>query len=136
MILIRKLLDTIFDLFYIVSMQSRRNGKCDPLGEFETLVLMAVLRLDGDAYGMRIHQELEDRGGRLCSYGALYTTLDRLEQKGYVSSSVGEPTPERGGRAKKYFKIDSAGKAALRQSYEATRRMAQGIEPQLGGASW
>lgn len=117
-------------------MQSRRNGSCDPLGEFETLVLMAVLRLGGDAYGMRIHQELETRGGRRCSYGALYTTLDRLEQKGYVSSSVGEPTPERGGRAKKFIRIDSLGKAALRQSYRATRRMAEGIETQLGGEAW
>lgn len=114
-------------------MQSRRNVKCDPLGEFEALVLMAVLRLEGDAYGMRIHQELKNQGGRLCSYGALYTTLDRLEQKGYVSSSVGEPTPERGGRAKKYFKVDGAGKAALSQSYQATLRMAEGMEPLLGG---
>jgi PadR family transcriptional regulator PadR len=115
-------------------MQSRRNQNCDPLGEFEALVLMAVLRLGDDAYGMRIHVELEDRAGRRSSYGALYTTLDRLEQKGYVSSSVGEPTPERGGRAKKYFKLDNLGKAALRQSYRATRRMAEGMEPQLGGA--
>jgi PadR family transcriptional regulator PadR len=121
--------------FYIVSMQSRRNEKRDPLGEFETLVLMAVVRLQDDAYGMRIHREIETLAERRCSYGALYTTLDRLEQKGYVSSSVGEPTPERGGRAKKFFKIDSAGKAALRQSYAATQRMAQGIESQLGGAS-
>jgi PadR family transcriptional regulator PadR len=117
-------------------MQSRRNSKCDPLGEFETLVLMAVMRLEADAYGMRIHRELETRGGRRCSYGALYTTLDRLEQKGYVSSTVGEPTPERGGRAKKFFKIDSLGRTALRQSYGATRRMAEGMETQLGGASW
>jgi PadR family transcriptional regulator PadR len=97
---------------------------------------MAVLRLEGDAYGMRIHQEIETRARRRCSYGALYTTLERLEQKGYVSSSVGEPTPERGGRAKKFFRIDGLGRAALRQSYLATRRMAEGIEPQFGGASW
>jgi len=122
-------------LFYLVSMQSRKNEKCDPLGEFETLVLLAVVRLQNDAYGMRIHQELETRAERQCSYGALYTTLDRLEQKGYVSSSVGEPTPERGGRAKKFFRIESAGKAALRQSCGATRRMVQGIEAQLGGVS-
>ena len=123
-------------MFYIVTMQSRRNQKPGPLGEFETLVLMAVLRLEDDAYGMRIHQELETRAGRRCSYGALYTTLDRLEQKGYVSSCIGEPTAERGGRAKKFFKMDSLGKAALQQSFRATQRMAQGIEPQLGGASW
>lgn len=117
-------------------MKSRTNQKCDPLGEFETLVLMAVLRLEEEAYGMRIHEVLENRAGRRCSYGALYTTLDRLEQKGYVSSSMGEPTAERGGRAKKYFKIDNLGRAALRQSVQATRRMADGIDLGLGGASW
>jgi PadR family transcriptional regulator PadR len=117
-------------------MQSRKNAKHDTLGEFEALVLMAVIRLEDEAYGMRIHHEIETRAERRCSYGALYTTLDRLEQKGYVSSRIGEPTPERGGRAKKFFKIDSAGKAALRESYGATRRMSEGIEPQLGGASW
>ena len=106
------------------------------MGEFEALVLMAVLRLENEAYGMRIHAELEQRAGRRCSYGALYTTLDRLELKGYVSSRIGEPTPERGGRAKKYFSLDGAGRAALSQSYQATRRMAQGLEPHLGGAAW
>jgi len=128
-------LDKHYDLFYFVSMQTRRNGSHDSLGEFEALVLMAVLRLGRDAYGMRIHDELENRAKRSCSYGALYTTLDRLEQKGYVSSSIGEPTPERGGRAKKYFKVDNMGKAALRQSVQATQRMAEGMEL-LGGASW
>ncbi len=109
-------------------MQSRVNRVNESLGEFETLVLMAVLRLERDAYGMRVHDELESRAGRRCSYGALYTTLDRLEQKGYLSSWVGEPTSERGGRAKRYFKIESTGKAALRHSYRATQRMAEGIE--------
>lgn len=122
------------DIYYIVSMQSRINKEIDPLGEFETLVLMAVLRLGEEAYGMRIHEELENRARRRCSYGALYTTLDRLQQKGYVSSSVGESTPERGGRAKKYFKLDSLGKSALRQSYGTTMRMARGLGPLLGGA--
>ena len=95
---------------------------------------MAVLRLGNSAYGMRIHEEIETRARRRCSYGALYTTLDRLEQKNYVSSSIGEPTPERGGRAKKYFTVENMGKAALRHSYRATRRMAEGIEPQFGCA--
>ncbi|HLX85347.1 MAG TPA: helix-turn-helix transcriptional regulator [Terriglobales bacterium] len=117
-------------------MQSRTNGKPEPLGEFEALVLMAVLRLGSDAYGMRIHHELETTAGRRCSLGALYTTLDRLETKGYVSSHVGEPTSERGGRAKKFFEIRATGAAALKQSYAATLRMARGIEPLLGGASW
>ena len=121
------IVDKRLNLFYFVSMQSRRNDRGDSLGEFEALVLMAILRLGDDAYGMRIHEELETRARRRSSYGALYTTLDRLEKKGYVSSSVGEPTPERGGRAKKYFKIDNLGKSALRQSYEGMQRMAEGI---------
>jgi len=108
--------------------------KLEPLGEFEALVLMAVLRLGADAYGMRIHQEIEERAGRRSSYGALYTTLDRLEDKGYVSSRVGDPTPERGGRAKKYFKVEANGFSALRSAYSATIAMSRGIEPLLGGA--
>jgi len=106
----------------------------DPLGEFETLVLMAILRLGDAAYGMRIHLELQERADRRCSLGALYTTLDRLQEKGYVSSWVGEATPERGGRAKKYFQLSAHGASALRQAYSATRRMAAGLEPQLGDA--
>jgi PadR family transcriptional regulator, regulatory protein PadR len=114
-------------------MQSRKNHepKPEPLGEFEQLVLMAILRVGENAYGMRIHQEIENRGKRHCSYGALYTTLDRLEEKGYVSSRLGEPTAERGGRAKKYFQLKALGQAALSQSYGATKRMAKGIEPLL-----
>jgi len=132
----RTCLTGICHFFYIVSMQSRKNRaqQFHPLGEFETLVLLAILRLGDDAYGMRIHQEIQSRAGRNSSLGALYTTLDRLEQKGYVSSWVGDPTAERGGRAKKYFEIKAPGQLALRRSYEATRRMAKGLEPQLGGA--
>jgi PadR family transcriptional regulator, regulatory protein PadR len=115
-------------------MQSRKNHKYDPLGEFEALVLMATMRLSNDAYGMRIHREIEERASRRCSFGALYTTLDRLEEKGYVSSRIGEKTAERGGRAKKYFRITAAGSAALKESYSATLHMAQGLESILGGA--
>jgi DNA-binding PadR family transcriptional regulator len=123
-------------IYYIVSMQGRRKEAkhYDPLGEFETLVLLAILQLGQDAYGMRIHIELEERAERHSSYGALYTTLDRLEQKGYLSSYTGDPTPERGGRAKKYFQIEAAGEAALKQSVAAIRRMTKGLEL-LGGAS-
>ena len=93
---------------------------------------MAVVRLGNDAYGMRIHNELEMTARRRCSFGSLYTTLDRLESKGYIASKVGDPTPERGGRAKKFFRLRAAGESALRQSYAATRRMATGIEQLLG----
>jgi PadR family transcriptional regulator PadR len=118
-------------------MQSRRNkAKYDPLGEFETLVLMAILRIGPDnAYGVRVHLEIEERAKRRVALGALYTTLDRLERKGFVSSRVGEATEVRGGRAKKYFKVEAHGAAALRHAYQATVEMARGIEPLLGGAS-
>lgn len=95
---------------------------------------MAILRLGGDAYGVRIHQEIEQRAKRRVSIGALYTTLERLENKGYVSSWVGDSTPERGGRAKKFFKVLAAGASALRSAYSATIEMARGIEPLLEGA--
>lgn len=109
-------------------------GSKDWLGEFEQVVLLAVLRLRGDAYGFRVQQEIQQRSGRTCSLGALYTTLDRLEKKGFVSSWVGEPTPERGGRAKKYFKVEASGELALKQSYAANQSMVAGLEPLLGGA--
>jgi DNA-binding PadR family transcriptional regulator len=95
---------------------------------------MAVLRLKDEAYGVRIHFEIEQRARRKVSLGALYTTLDRLEAKGYVSSRVGESTPERGGRAKKFIKLEAHGASALRSAYSATMEMARGIEPLLGGA--
>ena len=104
------------------------------LGEFEQHVLWAVLRLDENAYGMTIHQEIQERAHRVISLGAIYTTLDRLEEKGLISSRVGDPTPERGGRAKKFFKIEGSGAAALKESYEATQRMARGLVPKLEGA--
>ena len=108
-------------------------GSRDWLGEFEQLVLWALLRLGDNAYGVRIHQEIQERTGRTCSFGALYTTLDRLEDKGFASSRVGEPTPTRGGRAKKYFKLEAPGAVALQQAYNATAAMARGLEPLLGG---
>jgi len=105
----------------------------DWLGEFEQIVLLAVLRLGTNAYGFSVQQEIQHRIGRTCSVGALYTTLDRMEQKGFVSSWTGEPTPERGGRAKKYFKVEGPGETALRHSYAATASMVAGLEPVLGG---
>ncbi len=86
------------------------------LGEFERAVLLAVARLDDNAYGMRIRQELESRLKRTVSIGAVYTTLDRMQDKGFVSSRLGEPTAERGGRAKKFFKVEAPGIKALEHS--------------------
>ena len=102
----------------------------DWLGEFEQLVLFAVLQLD-DAYGARIRQEIERRTGRAVSAGAVYTTLERLEARGLLTSSWGEPTPERGGKRKRYYALRPAGRQALTRSWNAVRAMARGVAPKL-----
>lgn len=99
-----------------------------PLGEFEQLVLLALIRLGADAYGVSIGQDIADRTGRDVSLGAVYKTLERLEDKGLVSSRIGEPTPERGGRRKKHYQLLAAGQRAVRESLTALRRMTEGIE--------
>jgi DNA-binding PadR family transcriptional regulator len=101
------------------------------LGDFEQLLLFAILRLKDDAYGATIRQEIEERAGRFVSAGAIYTALDRLESKGLVSSRVGETTPARGGRRKKYYALEPAGAEALRNSYAEIQRMAAGMGRQL-----
>jgi PadR family transcriptional regulator PadR len=93
------------------------------LGQFEELVLRALLLLQENAYGVPIRREIVERTGRDVSVGALYTTLDRLEGKGYVSSRLGDPTPERGGRAKRYFRIEAPGIRALEHSRETIASM-------------
>lgn len=97
------------------------------MGEFEQLVLLALLRLGNDAYGMEVREEIEARTGRTVSYGAVYTTLDRLEGKGFVAFRVGEATPERGGRARKYFQVSAAGREALREAREVLAVMWEGV---------
>ena len=99
------------------------------MGEFEQIVLLAILRLDREAYGMRVREEIETRTGRDVSYGAVYTTLDRLERKGWVSHQMGDPTPERGGRAKKFFRVEPAGRDALYQTRRALELMWEGVKP-------
>jgi PadR family transcriptional regulator PadR len=102
-------------------------GQRDHLGEFEQLVLLAILRLRDDAYGMRIRRELEERAGRATSIGALYLTLERLEQKGFVESKLDDATQERGGRPKRFFTVNPAGREMLRDSLKAVRSLAQGL---------
>ena len=85
----------------------------DHLGEFEQIVLLSVLRLGDEAYGVPIRREIELRAKRKVTIGALYATLDRLEAKGYLQSWFGDPTPQRGGRSKRYFKLLPAGEQAL-----------------------
>ena len=98
------------------------------LGSLEHIVLLAVLRLGDNAYGVTVRREIADRTERDISLGAAYSTLERLERKGYVTSKTGEPTAERGGRAKRYFEITPAGVAAIRVSQAAISRMANGLK--------
>ena len=98
------------------------------LGEFEQLVLLAVARLEDRGYGVSLRRELEERAGRRCSLGAVYATLDRLEAKGYVSSREGEPTAERGGRAKRLFRLEPLGVQVLLNARSTLDRMWDGLE--------
>jgi PadR family transcriptional regulator PadR len=102
------------------------------LGDFEHLVLLALLRLGPDAYGTSIRREIEAHTGRSVSVGALYTALDRLERKGYATSSLADPTPERGGRAKRYYALSPLGHKALRRSRDVIQKMWRGLEPKRG----
>src|ERR1700757_4387775 len=86
------------------------------LGDFEQVVLLAILRLRDDAYGVAIREEIRVRTDREPAPGALYTTLDRLENKGLITSRLGDPTPERGGRAKRYVKVSASGMHAVNQA--------------------
>jgi PadR family transcriptional regulator, regulatory protein PadR len=101
------------------------------LGEFEQLVLLAVLRLNERAYGVTIQEEIRRRAERDVSLGAVYKTLERLEDKGYLASYLGDPTPERGGRRKKYYTVAPIATDALRQSLRALRRMTAGLPADL-----
>jgi PadR family transcriptional regulator len=102
------------------------------LGEFEQLLLLAVMRLGRHAYGVSIRREIEERTGRAVSRGSVYISLERLETKGYLRSRVSEPTRERGGRAKRLFEVSRAGVAALRESRRSLHQMWNGLEPVLG----
>jgi DNA-binding PadR family transcriptional regulator len=103
----------------------------DALGEFEQLVMCAVLRLDDEAYGTSIREELKARAERDVSPGAIFTTLERLESRGLVTSSYGEPTPERGGRRKRFYHLTGDGRRALSRALNTFKRMARGLEPKL-----
>jgi DNA-binding PadR family transcriptional regulator len=102
-----------------------------PLGEFEQLVLLALLRLGSDAYGATVRREIQEHAGREVSISAVYTTLDRLEQKGLVRSRIGDPTPERGGRRRRHFELLPLGARSLRDAYRALSGMTAGIERRL-----
>jgi DNA-binding PadR family transcriptional regulator len=102
------------------------------IGEFEHMVLLAIMQLGDSAYGVAIMDELQDRIGRATSRGATYMTLDRMETKGLIKSRMGEPTAERGGRAKRLFTVTPAGAEAVRRSQAAYRELSKGLEGILG----
>lgn len=98
------------------------------LGEFEQVVLLAILRLAEDAYGVTIRSEIERCTGREPAPGALYTTLDRLEEKGLVRSRMADPTPQRGGRSKRYFTVTAKGVKAVTHAVRNYQRLLEGLE--------
>ncbi|HXS93396.1 MAG TPA: PadR family transcriptional regulator [Candidatus Limnocylindrales bacterium] len=102
-------------------------AKGETLGEFEHLILLAVLRLKTDAYGMRVRREIAGRTGRDVTIGAVYATLDRLEEKGLLTAKLSGPTPERGGRAKKSFTLTGAGVEAVNRSRRELESMLEGL---------
>ncbi len=101
------------------------------LGELEQLVLLALLRVGDTAYGVAVQREIAERAGRHPSFATVYSTLSRLEDKGLVHARIGEPSPERGGRRKRYFLLTGSGRRALRASLDAVRGMTRGLD-----ASW
>src|SRR5713226_4786277 len=110
-------------------------AKREFLGGFELLVLLALIRLGEDAYGGPISEAIEESSGRDVSIGSVYITLDRLERKGLVSSILGEPTAERGGRAKTYFRITAKGLREVRQSQRTLTALWRGVRQLSGGTA-
>jgi PadR family transcriptional regulator PadR len=106
--------------------------KRDQLGNFELMVILVLIRLGENAYGVPICEELETRTGRDVAIGSVYAALERLEDKGFVTSELGEPTPERGGRAKKYFHVTAKGLKEVRDTRRSLVKLWQGL-PELEG---
>ena len=109
-------------------------GTREYLGSFELMVLMALMRLGEDAYGVPIAREIEAHLGREVALGSVYATLARLEERRLVTSSLGDPTPERGGRAKRYFRITARGARQARDTRHVLTRFWEGM-PELKGGS-
>jgi DNA-binding PadR family transcriptional regulator len=108
----------------------------DHLGHFELMVLLAVMRLGEDgAYGVPISTEIEQTTGRGVAIATVYAALERLEDRGWVSSRVGESTAERGGRAKRYFRVTAKGVRRVREAKSALVKMWRGIRELQGGTT-
>jgi len=107
------------------------------IGQFEQSVLAAVLALGDNAYGVTIHARVEELSRpKRVSPGAVYATLDRLEDKGLVTSWLSEPTAERGGRSKRYYRLEVAGEVALHASVIAAKRLCEAVEQLWGADAW
>lgn len=98
-----------------------------PLAEFEFRILLTVLRCGAESYAVAVHEELQRRSRRRTAIGAVYITLDRLERKGLLASSLGDPTPERGGRAKRYYRLTRTGRTAVTEECRMMQRLWQGL---------
>jgi PadR family transcriptional regulator, regulatory protein PadR len=107
-------------------------AKGDQLGSFELMVMLALIRLGENAYGVPLCEQLEKRTGRTMAVGSVYAALERLEGKGFVKSELGEATPERGGRAKKYFRLSAKGLKQVRETQRALVKLWHGL-PELEG---
>jgi PadR family transcriptional regulator, regulatory protein PadR len=110
-------------LFYIVYIMSDR----DYLGEFEHIIVLALLRLEDRAYGVTMRREIEFHNKREVSIGAVYATCDRLGTKGYIKSRCGNPTPERGGRSKRFFRVTAKGVAAVNRTQRLLHSVTEGL---------
>ena len=116
------------DLFIILEQMKTGHH----LSDFELIVMLVLLRLGDEAYGVPIAREIEEQMGREVKLGSVYGTLERLEEKGFVASELGEPTQERGGRAKRYFQVTKQGMRIVRETRQALTRLWQNI-PELEG---
>jgi PadR family transcriptional regulator PadR len=115
--------------FYTVEQMARHNS----LGEFELMVLLALIRLGDDAYGVTISREIEQRSGREVALGSVYAALDRLEEKDLVRSRLGDPTASRGGRAKRYFRVTQQGLREVRETQRVLMSLWRGLPALEGG---
>lgn len=109
----------------------------EPLGQFEQMVLTAILALGDNAYGVTIHAKVEDLSSpRKIARGAVYATLDRMEDKGLIASWMSEPTPQRGGRSRRHYRLEKPGEKALRETAKQAQRLIDTISRRLGGLAW
>jgi PadR family transcriptional regulator PadR len=111
------------DIFFIIELMRKR----EYLGQLELMVLLAVMRPGGDAYGVLIARDIADKSGREVALASVYAALERLEQKGLLSSSLGQPTAERGGKARTYFKATAAGIREARETHATLLRLSAGV---------